>query len=62
MGNQRTDEMGCPYHGYGMPEPERFCVQCEDIIEANEQYIDFDGDSWCLSCFAKWKEEHTKWS
>lgn len=56
------EDIGYNRHGNDLPEPERFCVQCEDIIEPNEQYIDFDGDSWCLSCFAKWKEEHTEWS
>ena len=56
------EDMGYNRHGDDLPEPKLFCVKCEDIIEANEQYIDFDGDSWCLSCFAKWKEEHTKWS
>ena len=56
------EDIGYNRHGDDLPEPERCCVQCEDIIEPNEQYIDFYGDSWCLSCFAKWKEEHTKWS
>lgn len=56
------EEIGYNRHGDDLPEPKLFCVQCEDIIEPNEPYIDFDGDSWCLSCFAKWKEEHTKWS
>lgn len=56
------EDLGYNQHGDDLPEPKLFCVKCEDIIEPNEQYIDFDGDPWCKTCFRIWEEEHTKWS
>ena len=56
------ENIGYQRYGDDLPETKLFCVHCEDIIEPNEQYIDFNGDSWCMNCFEIWKEEHTKWS
>lgn len=41
MGNQRTDEMGCPYHGYGMPEPDPKLVgmseECDRLSDEKDE-------------------------
>lgn len=43
MGNQRTDEMGCPYHGYGMPEPDpklvRMSEECDRLSDEKDKLV-----------------------
>ena len=51
-----------PQKYYEPPRKKMYCYCCDDIIERDEKYIDFNEKPYCMRCFSDWLYDHTMYN